>query len=66
MQQLFLRIIAAIKIVGSITSAINDRECSNKYLGKKEQLIIGKAAINNQEQCGNYLLELQRERIKYR
>jgi len=39
--------------------AINDRECSNKYLGK-EQLIIGKAAMNNQE-CGNYLLELQQE-----
>jgi hypothetical protein len=62
MQQLFFRI-AAIKI-GSM-AAINDRECSNKYLGK-EQLIIGKAAINNQEQCGNYLLELQQERIKYR
>jgi len=50
-------------------AAINDRECSNKYLGK-EQLIIGKAAmhteVNNQEQCGNYLLELQQEQIKYR
>ena len=39
--------------------AINDRECSNKYLGK-EQIIIGKAAIKNQE-WGNYLLELQPE-----
>ncbi len=62
MQQLFFRI-AAIKI-GSM-AAINDRQFSNKYLGKK-QLIIGKAAINNQEQCEFFLLELQQERIKYR
>jgi len=40
-------------------AAINDRECSTTYLGK-EQLIIGKAAINNHE-CGNYLLKLQQE-----
>ena len=55
MQQLFFRI-AAIKI-GSMAAIVNDRECSNKYLGK-EHLIIGKAAINNQE-CRNYLLGLQ-------
>ena len=48
-------------------AAINDiGNAAKKYLGK-EQLIIGKAAINNQEKCGNYLLgELQQERIKYR
>jgi len=40
-------------------AVINDRECSNKYLGK-EQLIIGIAVLNNQE-CENYLLELQRK-----
>jgi len=62
MPQLIFRI-AAIKL-GSM-AAINDWECSNRYLGK-EQLRIGKGAINNQEQCGNYLLELQQERIKYR
>jgi len=43
MQQLFFRI-AAINDIGN---------AAKKYLGK-EQLIIGKAAINNQE-CGNYL-----------
>jgi len=41
-------------------TVINDRKCSNKYLGKEEFLIIGIAAINNQE-CGNFLLELQQE-----
>jgi len=44
MQHLFFKI-AAIK---NKYGRINDRECSNKCLGK-EQLIIGQAATNNQE-----------------
>ena len=59
MQQLFFRI-AAIK---KGTAAINDRECSNKYLGK-EQLIIEKSAINNKE-YGKVFIGIA-ARIKYR